>query len=32
MQPGVYDDVLRPAGIPMQLIHRDDRRVVVVKP
>jgi len=32
MQPGLYDDVLRPAGIPMQLIHRDDRRVVVVKP
>ena len=32
MQPGLYEEVFRPAGLPMTLVHQDERRVVVRKP
>ena len=31
MQPGLYEE-LHPAGLPMILVHSDERRVVVRKP
>ncbi|APV50667.1 hypothetical protein BWI17_13805 [Betaproteobacteria bacterium GR16-43] len=32
MQPGLLEEVLKPAGLAMILIHADERRVVVRKP
>jgi hypothetical protein len=32
MQPGLYEEVFHPAGVPMVLLHADERRVVVRKP
>jgi 4-amino-4-deoxy-L-arabinose transferase-like glycosyltransferase len=32
MQPGFYDYRFQPAGLPMVILHRDDRRLVVRKP